>query len=220
MAMHVLQKVRAWKFLMKSEPNESSAQAQLQPSMRRNDDGDDGGGDGNGGGSGVGGGGGGGNMGGGTTRPDSPMLAVNRLAWGDFSYRIQLDCYTNSSDEVVCPVDEQDNTLPDGDHIWLKEENGLGFGISTSEVEIVLKSASNVTWWKEIKAFDLQGATLGWVQTQDGAHGPVSMRFDAQAVDSIVFGKAKAFGVHTGMYQVIDLWSKRGNRLTFEWRSD
>jgi len=230
MAMHYQRKVRAWhlagahlielgandmngttetnlRSLIKTKLNESTTRAELRPNRPRDDD--DGGS-----------GGGGGSTGGGTTSPDSPSLAVHRLSWSDFSHLVELPCYPSGDDMVLCPVDEFDNTLPDGDHIWFEEGNGQVLGIGDSEVEIVLKSVSGVTWWKEIKAFDQKGATLGWVQTQDEAHGPVLMRFDARRVDSIVFGKAKALGVHTGMYQVLDVWSKRGKRLTFEWRID
>lgn len=183
---------------------ESTTRAQLMPRKPRDDDG----------------GGGGGGGGGGTGGTSSPWLATYRISWNDFSRIVELPCHPSGDDVILCPIDEFDSTLADADHIWLDERSGEKFGVGSSEVEIVLKSASSVTWWKEIKAFDAKGGTLGWIQTQDEAHGPVSMRFGAGIVDSIVFGKAKAFGVHTGMYQVLDVWSKRGKRLTFEWRND
>ena len=117
-------------------------------------------------------------------------------------------------------MDEYDNTLPDNDHIWLDEIEGSSIGVGANEVEVVLTTAPNVTWWKEIMAFDKKATALAWIQTQDNAHGPVAMRLDVTLTDSIVFSKAKFLGIHTAMYQVLDLASRRGKRVIFNWRSD
>lgn len=129
-----------------------------------------------------------------------PNLAVHTITWANFNSGVNL----------------QDN-----DRILFREEDR---DENTCEVEVILKSS--VSWWKEIKAFSYQGNELGWIGTQDASRGPVSMlletRSDASpySAQMLVFSKAKAFGVHTGMYQVLDLYRKSGKRLIFEWQRD
>jgi hypothetical protein len=175
-----------------------------------------------GGGSTGGSGGSSGGGGGGGHVSTVPTLAVHTISWNSFSRIIPGGpCSSPSPDVRLCPSAEVvDNPLADGDHVWLTEEDGAQYGVNPGEVEIVFKSAANVQWWKEVKAFNNQAQELGWLQTQDFAHGPASMRVAALSTNLLVFSKGKLLGVHTGMYQVSDLSSKKGKRLTFEWRSD
>lgn len=123
--------------------------------------------------------------------------------------------------------------LKDNDVIHLKMEKVSGL---KDKVEIVLKSSSNVTWWKGITVFkglrdvsDRQREVrLNHIDTQDDDHGPESVIInvsDLGDVSFLTFEKAKAFGAHTPMYR-FDLKGKEKNfkyagyRLTFTWERD
>jgi hypothetical protein len=44
---------------------------------------------------------------------------------------------------------------------------------------------------------------------------------DVTLITNLVFTKAKAFGVHTGMYTITEgLYDHRGNKLAFSWTQD
>jgi len=79
---------------------------------------------------------------------------------------------------------------------------------------------SKVRWWKEIRGFDNRRRGLGEIATQDPQHGPLTMRLDTNVMVALVFSKAKAFGIHTGMYELFDFHGRAGKRLSFTWISD
>jgi hypothetical protein len=140
-------------------------------------------------------------------------LAVYTIQLSQLSQKI----ITVEGDQELVGI--QDSPLADGDHIWLSVEPS---DVGANGIEISLSSAPHVTWYKEIKAFDGPGDTLGWIATQDAEHGPVSMKIaDVTLITNLVFTKAKAFGIHTGMYQVTQgLLDHRGHKLDFNWASD
>jgi hypothetical protein len=144
----------------------------------------------------------------------SPRYAVHQIHWEDFA---QESCHEHD-DQILCGI--QDDPLPDGDVIWLKRETS---GVPLNQVELVLQTGRHVTWWKEIKVFDRYGHELSWVSTQNANHGPVVMRLNTSQLyaASIVFSKAKAFGIHTGMYEVFGgLYNRGGTRFIFTWETD
>lgn len=123
--------------------------------------------------------------------------------------------------------------LQDNDVIHLKIEKVDGL---KGKIEIVLKSSSNVTWWKGITVFktvrDVSDRTtevrLNHIDTQDNDHGPESITINQSDLGNsawLTFEKAKAFGVHTPMYR-FPLGVKNGVsryaglRLTFTWERD
>lgn len=107
--------------------------------------------------------------------------------------------------------------LSDDDIIRIKVEERA---VPKDEVEFVLVSDLNVTWWKGLEVIyyapprpglrftlpweDPQRAILNSLYTQDVDHGPKSMRVRTSALKerphALVFLKAKAFGAHTPMY--------------------
>ncbi|HEU4767171.1 MAG TPA: hypothetical protein VFS77_07340, partial [Pyrinomonadaceae bacterium] len=108
--------------------------------------------------------------------------------------------------------------------------------VPSDEVQIVLVSGQSVTWWKGITAFKnapLRRRTtprVNWVRlnhlaTQDDDHGPKTMTLKVHDLRSgfmLSFEKAKAFGVHTPMYefQVPNPSSYGGQRIIFTWERD
>jgi hypothetical protein len=128
--------------------------------------------------------------------------------------------------------------LPDGDVIMLTQE--ARSSIPPDSVEIVLKTASGVTWWKQVKL--TTGTYLGPDQyevdrrvtiraesTQDRFHGPTKpIRFNLlrtiDAYGGIVFSKAKFLGAHTEVYYLpadeLYTGNMGGKRLTFTWQVD
>ena len=105
-------------------------------------------------------------------------------------------------------------TLADGDYISLRYEippTDLFPGLAD------ISSYSQVTWYKEIKTFDPKKNATHWVSTQDKNHGPISMRIDTTKTRWIVLTKAKAFGVHTGVYEITDIGALSGKKVRIEW---
>jgi len=141
-------------------------------------------------------------------------LAVYTIQLTDLS---QVLFEGEGGDQVEVGI--QDPRLPDGDHIWLTVEPS---DVGADGIEISLQTALDVTWYKEIKAFDSFDQALGWVSTKDAAHGPVSMVLsDVTLITNLVFTKAKAFGIHAGIYTIDQgLYDQRGNKLTFNWTQD
>jgi hypothetical protein len=123
--------------------------------------------------------------------------------------------------------------LEDNDVIHLQIEKADNL---RGKIEIVLKSSSNVTWWKGITVFkslrDVSNRTnevrLNHIATQDNDHGPKSIVLNVSDLgDSawLTFEKAKAFGAHTPMYKFsLGVKNKAsrysGLRLTFTWERD
>ncbi|MBA2734321.1 MAG: hypothetical protein H0U54_15760 [Acidobacteria bacterium] len=128
--------------------------------------------------------------------------------------------------------------LRDGDVIMLTQE--ARSTIAPDMVEVVLNTASGVTWWKEIKLTiatrlgpdDYQvdkRITIQARSTQDRRHGPTlplifNIRRMESAYGGIVFSKAKFLGEHKEVYflSAFDLLSGNmgGKRLTFTWQVD
>jgi hypothetical protein len=135
-------------------------------------------------------------------------------------------------------ADQSRYRLRDGDVIMLTQEARAS--LLPDQVEIVLRTASGVTWWKEVKL--TTGTYLGPDQyqvdervmvvaasTQDRFHGPTkpirfSLRKIEEAYGGIVFSKAKFLGNHTEVYflSAFDLIQANmgGKRLTFTWQVD
>ena len=128
--------------------------------------------------------------------------------------------------------------LRDGDVILLTQEARRD--LLPDQVEIILKTADEITWWKEVKL--TTGTYLGpdhyrvdervtvkAASTQDRFHGPTrrirfSLREIERAYGGIVFSKAKFLGAHTEVYflSAYDLIQANmgGKRLTFTWQRD
>lgn len=133
------------------------------------------------------------------------------------------DCFRRN--ETDAP---EDFRLPDGDVIRVREEPKA---VPADQLEIVLETPLNVTWWKEIKVYGyVRGrlVTLNSVASQDDDHGPKAMRLRLSQFGtypfSLGFSKAKAFGVHTEMYWMfhgtVNWSSLGGKRITFVWEKD
>lgn len=126
--------------------------------------------------------------------------------------------------------------LSDGDVIMMTVEDDKG--IAQDEIEIVLKTDPNVTWWKSIIVKDFNGGKqtrVNSISTQDDDHGPKAMRqnFANVVADQedghffwLVFAKAKVLGVHTEMYDLgwgrlqESLSDLKGKRVIFTWQKD
>jgi hypothetical protein len=101
-----------------------------------------------------------------------------------------------------------------------------GADAKQNEMWISMTSAPNVTWRKEIIGWNLcrGGNTLFY--TESANHGSLNVkkiRNDCSGTDTLVFAKAKAFGVLTPMYNfdISQFWRTLGGcRLHFYWYSD
>jgi len=125
--------------------------------------------------------------------------------------------------------------LYDDDIIMMKVEERA---VPKDEVEFVLESGLNVSWWKGIEVvywapprpgplpisftfpWDAPSrAILNSLYTQDADHGPKAMRVRLDALDArphtLLFLKAKTLGAHTPMYY-LPLYQPTGTR----WRAD
>ena len=93
------------------------------------------------------------------------------------------------------------------------------------EIELVLELAPHKTWWKGIEVQDDNGSFITEIGVQDRTK-VASVRVRAEQLLSpggyLVFKKAKAFGVHTGMYRLATggLSEIRGKRVHFFWYAD
>ncbi|MBD0365668.1 MAG: hypothetical protein ICV53_06125 [Flavisolibacter sp.] len=116
--------------------------------------------------------------------------------------------------------------LPAGDVIRLSvyPVPGLSEGHRNSNyVWFRLDTAPWITWYKEIRFFDRIG-TFAFIQTQDDAHhaGPVSMptmRFNLGLI-RVELVKAREFGIHRGVYELVNVGRWKGCLLAFEWLED
>ncbi len=89
----------------------------------------------------------------------------------------------NVTDEDTIDLKISDNTEPD---------RPIG------QVKVILRNGPDVTWWK--------GLTSGqWeiLSCQDGRHGPTSHYLPEADVKQALFGKAKMFGAHAPMYNLM-----------------
>ena len=128
--------------------------------------------------------------------------------------------------------------LRDNDVIMLTQE--ARSNIPPDMVEVVLQTASGITWWKEIKLTigtrlgpdDYQvdrRITIQARSTENRRHGPtppliVNIRRMESAYGGIVVSKAKFLGERTEVYYLsaFDLLAGNvgGKRLTFTWQVD
>jgi hypothetical protein len=115
------------------------------------------------------------------------------------------------------------NRLQDNDNIALINNDPLD---DPNATEIVLELAPHKTWWKGIQIQDGSGAYVDEIGVQDN-NKIASVRVSSQIlVDPggyLLFLKAKAFGIHTGMYRLncgglAD--QLRGRRAQFYWYAD
>lgn len=90
------------------------------------------------------------------------------------------------------------------------------------QVEFQLETASGVTWWKALELRSSSGGVISQVETRDDDHGPHT--FSAPANDLVgarlTLAKAKAWGIHTGMYDLENLSACQGKSLQFLWQRD
>ena len=128
--------------------------------------------------------------------------------------------------------------LRDGDVIMLTQE--ARSDIPRDQVEIILKTVDEVTWWKEVKLttgtylgpdhYQVdRRVTVNAASTQDRNHGPTEpFRFNIRAISDayggLVFSKAKFLGAHTEVYFLpaseFITGNMGGKRLTFTWQRD
>jgi hypothetical protein len=160
-----------------------------------------------------------------------PQETERQLVWESFmSEGGDFDRYRLSDRDVI----KKEITI--GNVSYRRGRIQIDAVVPRDEVEIVLVSGQNITWWKGITAF--KNAPLrrpntpreNWVRlqhvaTQDDEHGPTTMRLKVRDLrDGLMlsFEKAKAFGVHTPMYQfkVPNPSSLGGLRLIFSWERD
>jgi hypothetical protein len=89
-------------------------------------------------------------------------------------------------------------------------------------VQFRLHAEPNLRWWKEIKVFNSAGQAVGQDYTQDDKKDTVTLTFRTQDLNgaSLVLSKAKAFGVHTGVYEVHNLQSLDGTVSVLDWQRD
>lgn len=93
---------------------------------------------------------------------------------------------------------------------------------SADDVEFVLETDSGVTWWKALEIWSSTGQKTHHVDTENAQHGPLSFSVPADDLTGsrLVLAKAKIFGIHTGMYELLNLSSFRGRSLQFLWQRD
>jgi hypothetical protein len=112
--------------------------------------------------------------------------------------------------------------LRDGDSIELQPLTPID---NQDEIEIVLELAPHKNWWKGIAILDDAGSTIAEIGVQD-RNKVASVRVQARQLlqpgGFLILGKAKAFGVHTGMYRLATAGrdQMRGQRVHFFWYAD
>lgn len=106
------------------------------------------------------------------------------------------------------------------DTIFYSESNNL----PSNQVRVVLESSGRVSWWKGLELSYPGRGIVATASTQDWNHGPNATTIFLDSMDpallSIKLLKAKIFGIHTGMYCIDNLSSKRGKTLYFYWAWD
>ncbi len=137
---------------------------------------------------------------------------ADRRSWDDFDvYYVPTDHITRGSTGRPSDEDGIDQA---------RELNAVG----AEWVELGLGTEPHITWWKGIRAYTRDGHDIGQVAMQDQDHGPRWLRVRASALAGgrLEIEKAKAFGVHTGMYELRfdDMPHGGGTRFTFHWHRD
>ena len=113
--------------------------------------------------------------------------------------------------------------LEDGDRINLSvatldlaDDDPLRFGI-----RVVLRLGPGLTWWKmvELTRFDGERLTTAEVHDQHTLAECAAGVTPGEA-RKLVLWKAKAFGIHTPMYVLLDLAQFRGKQVMLDWVQD
>jgi hypothetical protein len=112
------------------------------------------------------------------------------------------------------------------DRITMTIEDGASRGIGPNAMMIVLRSAPNITWRKEIAAWNSRLGQTTVVATQDGNHGPISMLLTPETcfngASTIIFRKQTTFSMWD-MYHldIANFWRVlSGKVVTFTWVYD
>jgi hypothetical protein len=92
----------------------------------------------------------------------------------------------------------------------------------TTDIEIVLRLGPTVTWWKRVALVDAANTVVAAREVEGAGSVSNPIRITArQSIDRyLVFSKAKLLGVRVRQYQLLDISSKQGMRLTFDWVRD
>ncbi len=127
----------------------------------------------------------------------------------------------------ICPVPGQPRPFWVGiyfsteDVVAMRIDEGTAFNLSPNQIRVGLTVANQVTWGKEIQAWTACGSITLYA---DGSRpGPFFMIVDQDHTITLVFRKAKLFGVMTSMYHFdpTQLWPCLGGKsLTFIWDCD
>ena len=100
---------------------------------------------------------------------------------------------------MVVPFSFKHSTnVTDEDTIDLKISENTDENRPAGQVKIVLKNGPDITWWK--------GISIGQTEMlacQDDRRGPNSAYFTAANVETALLEKAKTFGAHTAMYNLM-----------------
>lgn len=93
---------------------------------------------------------------------------------------------------------------------------------TADRVTFVLEKVSSITWWKAIELYSSSGRLLSRAELQDGDNGPTEFCIRTTDLDNakLVLAKAKAFGIHTPMYELQGLTAHAGDRMRFIWLRD
>lgn len=101
--------------------------------------------------------------------------------------------------------------------------------LGPNQVEIGLRSAEAISWWKSVLVFDrVRWRVISEVSTYNDRHGPYTMRIDLDGRNpsklEVLFLKAKFLGLHTGMYWLtmneLNYGQFRGMRFIFGWERE
>jgi hypothetical protein len=107
-------------------------------------------------------------------------------------------------------------SLEDGDEIVLTTTQ-----LDVPFVQVVLKTPSNITWWKDIEIQDWTGAVRAAAWTSDQQHSQeMSIPNGELSGLSLHFKKAKFLGIHAEVYNVPSLVGIESYRLEFNWLKD
>lgn len=109
-------------------------------------------------------------------------------------------------------------------------QDGDYFGIMTDTqnapqagmVKIRMQISPNITWWKQMDVLDCSGLLLARDWTQDNKRSTIDFSFQSAEIQgaSLLLWKAKAFGIHTPMYQMQHLEKADGHAWVMYWGSD
>jgi FG-GAP-like repeat len=113
------------------------------------------------------------------------------------------------------------------DIISIKVEDGADLELTPNEIEIVLTNVPDISWRKEIVAFNACSGRGATIATQGSNDGPVRMRITRNgntcSADTVILRKEKFLQGMVDMYHMDPnrfwrLWA--GKIVTFNWSSD